>query len=1141
MTQFYYRVIFAFVLTSTLILPGTAISQVCGSLQASFTTTESRCAATGTISITATGGSGNYQYNASGPVNVNFTSSDVLSGLRAGSYVVRVKDIVTNCIFSQANVMVSGSYSAPNFTMVPEGVTCRNGNDGKITVTGQTNGRGPFSYRIIAPSASAVGTINASGVFTGLLSGNYLVQLRDSCGGIQTRSVNVENYEWNINSSNVAKIDCDSVSVILGLIDSKFNTSPHAIFNAFSYGVSAVPGDTAWFSARSFQYYKGTRHSLSLLAKDGCGNIKSVLWTEPLPAAASLVNLTNRACNTITASVTGQQNLTAPQYCIYDTDSIEIACNTTGIFAALPYGSYCIKIKDTCYDTTITRCFTAYRPAPSVSGTVGIVTGCNAVNATITGQTNLNNPNYCLYDENNVSLGCNGTGVFTGIPYGTYCIKIENDSSCYDTVIVRCFTIYKPAPTGNLTITNQACSTFTVTVTDTAHWNNPQFCLFTASHVPIICNSTGIFTNLPYGTYCIDIINGAGCYDTTITRCFTVTRPLVSLGNTVTISNKNCSGFTASVTGQTNLSDPRYLLLDTLSAVLDSNLTGIFTNMPYGSYCIRTINNAACFDTTFERCFNVDAIPAIVTLTSSRSCAIFRSNITVTINSGNVPFSLSLFTPGGVLLSTAANVNSYTYTFTNLPDLPLSKKYVIVATDACGNSVTDSIAAYISKIHRTFTHTARCPSTLNPLGSKDVVLELTDTDISGTVDAAIIKKNGVATNIAASSQFNNRIFTFLELAPGTYIFDTYQYDCAQHFYDTVVVKPYLFPDLSGTRAYQCDIAGFSVNVTPANGMAPYTYEIFGSLPATPSITTAPQANSVFLVSNNTAYSLIRLRAVDACGNADLYDASVLPMANFVVYPDRTECFNQPLTLTVDSTVAGDYKWYKRVSGNDSVLVGNGPNYTIPLLNIGDTGRYFCRIVMNYGCLIKNANYILTGFCGGVLPVEVQLAGKKQNDGNKLSWPSSGTDVKEYVLERKSGNSNYQPVSVIPKNNGNAYSFLDKTPADGNNFYRLQIKGPDNQIKYSNEVLIKNSSSGISFYPNPVQNTLNISVGNSINKTWLIEVSSISGQKMISKKFVSGQNRLISIPRGSDMASGVYLLTVTQEGSSERNAFKVIYQ
>ncbi len=91
-------------------------------------------------------------------------------------------------------------------------------------------------------------------------------------------------------------------------------------------------------------------------------------------AVANNVTISNAGCTTFTATISGQANLVNGQYCIYDNNGVQIACNTTGVFNGLAYGSYCMHIKNdpACYDTTLIRCFTAAAPIPSVSGSVSI-------------------------------------------------------------------------------------------------------------------------------------------------------------------------------------------------------------------------------------------------------------------------------------------------------------------------------------------------------------------------------------------------------------------------------------------------------------------------------------------------------------------------------------------------------------------------------------------------------------------------------------------------------------------------------------------------------------------------------------------------------------------------------------------------
>jgi hypothetical protein len=1028
--------------------------------------------------------------------------------------------------------------------MVATSVTCTNGNNGTITVSGETNGRSPFSYKIIAPSASGVGTVSIPGIFTALISGNYLIQLSDSCGAIQTRSIILDNYSWVINNHTASKIGCDTIKVTFNLTDSKGNATPSSVFNGFLYGASIIAGDTTWFSTNTFKYYKAKKRTVKLFVKDPCGNIQSVTWTDTaIPGVNATVSISNQACSAFTAKITGQNNLTAPDYCIYNSSNVLINCNTTGTFNALPYGSYCIKITDNCYDTTISRCFTVTKPVPSIDINVKIATSCNSFTATITGQTNLNNPNYCIYNAANVLILCNTTGIFTNLSYGSYCIKVANNAACYDTAITRCFTVKKPVPAINsiVEITNLTCATFTASITDTTDWNSPQFCLYTPAHVLIMCNTTGVFNNLPYGSYCIDVVNNAACYDTAITRCFTVIPPKPSINSSVAISNKTCTTFTATIAGQTNINSPQYCLYNSANVLVSCNATGIFTGIAYGSYCIDTKNDAACYDTTIKRCFTESLTLLNVSVSAKRSCtAIGTSDLKVGVVSGTPGYSISLYSPFGTLIQTLTTSGT-SVTFLNIPNLTTPLTYKIIATDNCNNKDTGYVAPKVYRANKLITSTPKCPSAAWPNGSSDVVIDINDNNIGGSIVPKIIKKNGAAVSINPSSS-TGYSYTFSDIGPATYIFDTYINDCNKHLYDTVTVNIYIFPSLNGTNAYQCDNNGFSVSVNAFGGKSPYMYEIFGSSPSLPSIITSPQASTVFSINNGASYSLIRLRVVDGCGNASLHDASILPLANFSVFADSLECFNHSLTLRTDSIANAVYTWYKRTPPNDSVIVGTGTSLYFSNLLPSDTGRYFCKITVNNGCIIKYANYVLTGFCSGVLPIDVTLTGVKENEGNKLFWNAGSLNVNEYVLQSTSNrNTGYQDIGVIKNNGSNTYSFVDRNHSNDINYYRLKIANLENKFEYSNTISIKNTKFDISLYPNPVNNILYISISDVSSKNYAIEMYNMEGQKIMSKTYNNIQNAVINYPRNSMISPGVYSLIITELKSGEKQIYRVVYK
>ncbi len=78
------------------------------------------------------GGSGDYKYKVSGTINTNYTTTDSITGLPAGTYTVYVTDINTNCTDSILRVVVPGSYLDPRFSIRKKDVTCDNAANGAI-------------------------------------------------------------------------------------------------------------------------------------------------------------------------------------------------------------------------------------------------------------------------------------------------------------------------------------------------------------------------------------------------------------------------------------------------------------------------------------------------------------------------------------------------------------------------------------------------------------------------------------------------------------------------------------------------------------------------------------------------------------------------------------------------------------------------------------------------------------------------------------------------------------------------------------------------------------------------------------------------------------------------------------------------
>lgn len=1187
-------------------------AQTCSALSFTYTTAESRCVATGSITVNVTGGSGNYNYKAIGPITTPVTSSNIITGLPAGTYSVIVKDINTNCTKQIDNIMVTGSYNDPRFQLTKTDVSCL-GNDGTISVANQQYGRSPFTYTIVAPSPSNVGATSTTGNFTGLTPGEYAVQLQDSCGGIQVRRITIENYSWWFDSVSVVRNGCDIVDVFIRIKDShgNVNTSGTA-FNGFQYGY-ILNGDTFWYPVNAFSVILGNKRNLTLIVRDNCGNIHSTVWYLPAGQMPALngVSYSNLACSTFTASIGGGYNLTEPYYCLYNASHTLISCDSSGSFSNLPYGSYCIEMTDVCYDTVITRCFTLNRPVPSVSPTVGISNlNCTTFTATISGQQNLSSPNYCLYNASNALVTCNTTGVFNNVPYGSYCIKTHD--ACTDSIITRCFTVSKPVPivtgysitgsncsnfnvhvtgggvvnpnyclydslgnvvmcdsSGNFNgipygnycvkaiscgdtsapvcfngsrpvpavgpgvqIIEKKCLAFSVSVTGQTNLTNPDYCLYDANDTLITCNTTGTFYNIPYGSYCIKIHNT--CFDTTILRCFTQLQPKPSLNTGMQLLGTTCTTVSFSANGGTNLTNPFYYLYNGSNSVLDSNSTGIFNNYPYGSYCIKV--HDGCVDTTMQVCQTFTPVRGI-SLTTSKSCTINTTYVDVQFANSNAPYTIKAFHPNGTMV---ANVTTSTNPYRlQLPALPPTAQYKIVGIDNCGNKDSAYITPDANIVTKSTSVRGKCPSSIWQNGSGDI-LATVNSNYYG-VTPVIIKKNGLLFNMNYSSVSSNT-YTFSDLEPAVYIVEYTQATCNGKVYDTVNLAPYSFPTQGQSAVYQCDNNGFSLGADVVGGVSPYTFQIIGSLPDTPIIVTSPQSSAVFSINNGTVYSLIRLRTIDACGNATLSDVSVLPLQNFSVHASDS-CFYQNISLSVDSIPNATYLWYKKTSPTDSVLIGSGAAYNLPFFVPEDVGLYVCKVIVNNGCLTRLTSFNLTGNCyGQVMPVAVHLDGRKIGNTNQLLWSStSDRGILKFIIERKTaGEAGFTTIGTVLAHSSSNYVFNDNNFTKGSNQYRLKLVYAS-KTELTNVVILKTGVSEITVYPNPVKDVLSISITAERASDYQIDLVGASGQLVFTTEVKNVSSSTLTYPRDHKTGPGMYLLRITDKTAGKTEIRKLLFE
>ena len=1203
------------------------VAQNCATLTAQCKTYESRCTATGSVKIKPSGGSGSYQYKATGPVNTNFTSTDSITGLSAGIYTFTVNDIVTNCTFTLPNVIVAGTYSDPRFTLNSVDISCDNGNNGSINVLTRDFGRAPFLYRIVAPSTANVGTSSATGQFNNLTAGSYSIRLTDSCGGIQTRLVIINNYTWWIDAYSFTKFSCDSAKGFIKVLDSKGNNNLIAPIPGMQYGIVRQVGDTVWSTNPNITFFTGTKTVFTVVVKDKCGNIKKGnIALNYTPSVSGTVNIANLGCNNFTASVSNVVNFFNPTFCLFNANNVQVSCNTNGTFSNLTFGNYCIKAKDACTDTTILRCFTL-NPPPIVVGNSILISNknCTTFTASIVNSSGLTNALYCLLDSTGIQISCNSTGVFTQLTYQQYCIQINDgcidtaitrcfnpikpkpslppvisptyttcikfgvavvgdslsnprfciqdsigntlicnstgvfDSlsfgrycvqvydSCFDTTIVRCFDVNGPKANNDLwvNISDKTCTNFTASIS-TSNLINTNYCLYTSANVLVSCNTTGVFNRINNGSYCIK--TSASCPDTIYTNCFTVKAPIPNIGNTVNISNRTCTKFTATAVGFQNLTNPLFCLLSSTNVQLACNTTGVFNNINYGSYCISMKDG--CYDTTIKRCFRAVAVPIKIIASAKKSCNYGKSAFDISISGGILPANIKVYNAQGLLVANQI-YNGGSITINNLVG-NAGQIFKIYATDNCGAIDSLRLALTPSIFSKTTNVIPKCPSATWQTGSGSIVT--TASSNTGTLTIRIIKKNNVTyTSSLAPSTVVGAVNTFNNLGAGKYIIRYRVNDnCNVTLYDTVTILPYNFPNLSKSNAYQCDVNGFSVGAVVLNGVAPFNYEIIGSTPAVPSIVRAPQSNPIFNINNGTNYSLIRLRVVDACGNASLADASILPLSNSGITATYN-CFQLGTTLKVDSIYNSTYVWYKKTTLNatDSTIIASSTSYSIPSILPTDTGWYFCKIVVNSGCIKRTFRYNLNGSCSNFLPITLhEFTGKYVNENIALQWKTNFTPgVLAFEIERKGSGTldGFEKIGMVNYNQNNIvdqyFNFTDQHILNGINYYRLKVVYQNGTVQYSNIINFSKNAmdNSLSVYPNPATESLFIAFKSTKVDNYLISLSNMKGQIVQQTTHSTAHSLIATFNRKKSVGAGIYLLTIMSTTTNQIITHKIIFK
>ncbi|MFZ1528948.1 MAG: hypothetical protein WAT19_09360, partial [Ferruginibacter sp.] len=917
----------------------------------------------GTVTVTGTGGIAPLQYSINGIV---FQSGNIFTGLAPGTYTITVKD-ATGC--TNIAIAIVSSTGGPSVTASTVTATCATSN-GSITAIG-SGGTPAYNYSINGIN------FQASGTFTSLAAGAYIVYVRDAAGCIGTVPVTI---------SNTASPSITAVSSA-----SSCTSNSGSITASGSGGTGALQYSIDGITYQAGSVFTGLApgaYTVYVMDANGCVKTTSIIVgnASNLALSASTINASCSSNNgTITATATG--GVGALQYSING-----VTYQASNVFTGIAPGTYTVYVKDA------NNCIISIEAIVGSSGGITVTVSstdanCGGANGIIT-VSGSGGVAPLTYSINGTVYQSSGT--FLNVAPGTYTVYVKDASGCISTETVTIST----------SGAGPGISTFTVRVDDAYPCNDnvgkiDQFrvngancatCTYSINFGPYLIGNEPIWSNLPPGTYAITARDANGCTKTILATIGIAV--LSTATSSVTPAACNTTNGSITITG-VGPNTPYHASITGIGGpfvTFDPSFT--FTGLAPGVYQIIIADDedynapndpGNCLDTIYVTVPSIGG-PTISTTANNTSCGANNGSITVNGSGSAGPYTYNI--DGGTYVS--GNV------FTNLS----AGTYNVSVMDGsgCVSGATVTITNSGGLVLSATTLSASCGS---PNGTITAMA-------SGGTAPLEYSINGT------SFQLSN---TFTNLAAGTY---TLFVKDASGCYKTLVVSVANggSPRVTAfTVGATCNNSDGMIVATGSLGTAPYTFSIDGTVYQSSNTFMGLAAGfyTVYIKDNRGCVSstgvsvanlggpTITLAAISSatCGNPN-GTITVTASGGAGVLQYSIDGINFQLLNSFASLASGTYTITVRDAS------GCMATRTVLLSNINGP-QTLTAVIINAACGLNNGTITATA-SGGVGALQYSINGTTYQPGNIFNAVGAGT----YTLYVRDGNSCIRtlPVTVL---------------------------------------------------------------------------------------------------------------------------------
>ncbi len=585
----------------------------------------------GSLQVVAAGGVENFQYTN----GIEMNTTGIFNNLAPGTYQLFVTD-GNNCQTMIESTIDEPAELTANIS-TQQSIACFGENNGSVSLA-SNGGTGTITFTLN-------GVSNSTGEFSNLSGGNYSIGISDDngCEAIVELEID-EPTELTASISTQQSVAC------FGENNGSVSLASNGGIGIITYTLNGTSNSTGEFSDLA-----GGTYTVGLADENGCETTLEFEINEPTELNIELESVNQAACAGQEGAIAVSANGGTGDYEF----SLNNLSNSTGNFVDLLGGIYLVQVTDGNGCTAILE--VDVNEPNSLSASILQIQNidCNGTtngSVQLEGQGGTGMLTYTLGSETN------STGYFENLAGGNYFVIVEDENNCTSQIDIA-ITEPDAIVVDLLFVTEVNCYGGTdgqINLSSSGGTGTLTYILGTEM------NTTGVFENLPSGTYEIVMEDENGCTETT---SINVAEPIELEIEVLNNLAASCGLSTGSieVQGMNGIGGYTYQLNN------ETNATGVFENLPPGDYEIVLIDNNGCETSMMITIFEEDNI-SIENMDAIDIDCFGNENGSITVlatsPAGNISYELN-----GIINATGI--------FENLP----SGNYEVIVSD--GNECTE--------------------------------------------------------------------------------------------------------------------------------------------------------------------------------------------------------------------------------------------------------------------------------------------------------------------------------------------------------------------------------------------------------------------------------------------------------------------